>query len=77
MKKRKKKIEYKLGKLGMNIKKMKEASEELEKRPYCCTKEREEKDKEEELKRKSEEEAAEHEAKKSESYSASEGRSCS
>ena len=64
MKRRKKQIEHKLGKLGVNVEKMREASEELEKRPYCCTKEREEKDKEEELKRKAEEEAAEREAKK-------------
>ena len=64
MKRRKKQIEHKLGKLGVNIEKMREASEELEKRPYCCTKEREAKDKEEELKRKADEEAAEREAKK-------------
>ena len=39
---RKKRIEHKLGKLGVNVEKMQEATEELE-RPYCHTKEREEK----------------------------------
>ena len=63
MKERKKQIEHKLGKLGVNVEKMQEASDLLE-RPYCHTKEREEKDKEEELKRKAEEEAAECKSKK-------------
>ena len=63
MKERKKRIEHKLGKLGVNMEKMQEATEEL-KIPYCHTKEREEQDKEEELKRKAAEEAEEHESKK-------------
>ena len=58
MKERKKQIEHKLGKLGVNVEKMQEATEEL-KIPYCCTKAREEQDKEEELKGKAEEEAEE------------------
>ena len=63
MKERKKRIEHKLGKLGVNMEKMQEATEEL-KIPYCRTKEREEQDKEEELKRKAAEEAEERESKK-------------
>ena len=63
MKERKKRIEHKLGKLGVNMEKMQEATEEL-KIPYCRTKEREEQDKEEKLKRKAAEEAEEHESKK-------------
>ena len=76
MKERKKRIEHKLGKLGVNMEKMQEATEEL-KIPYCRTKEREEQDKEEELKRKAAEEAEERESKKGESYTTSEGESCS
>ena len=63
MKERKKQIEHKLGKLGVNVEKMQEATEELN-IPYCRTKEREEQDKEEELKRKAAEEAEERESKK-------------
>ena len=63
MKERKKRIEHKLGKLGVNMEKLQEATEEL-KIPYCHTKEREEQDKEEELKRKAAEEAEEHKSKK-------------
>ena len=63
MKERKKQIEHILGKLGVNMEKMQEATEEL-KIPYCRTKEREEQDKEEELKRKAAEEAEERESKK-------------
>ena len=62
MKERKKGIEHKLGKLGVNVEKMQEATEEL-KIPYCHTKEREEQDKEE-LKRKVAEEAEERKSKK-------------
>ena len=51
MKERKKRIEHKLGKLGVKMEKMQEATEEL-KIPYCCTKEREEQDKEMNLKEK-------------------------
>ena len=63
MKERKKQIEHKLGKLGVNMEKMQEATEEL-KIPYCHTTEREEQDKEEELKRKAAEEAEERKSKK-------------
>ena len=63
MKESKKWIEHKLGKLGVNMEKMQEATEEL-KIPYCHTKEREEQDKEEELKRKAAEEAEERKSKK-------------
>ena len=63
MKERKKQIEHKLGKLGVNVEKMQEVTEELE-TPYCHMKEREEQDKEEELKRKAAEEAEECESEK-------------
>ena len=51
MKERKKRIEHKLGKLGVNMEKMQEATEEL-KIPYCRTKERESRIKKKNLKEK-------------------------